>query len=453
MPNTPGPDLRTKEWRDLEAPSAEELSRLDELEEAARSPAARLERPVKAPFPWAEPYFTVGVTGTNGKSSTTHLIAAALRGPRQAVLCESTLGYFLDDVELRVPRTSRGYVAALRHAAEKGCRRAAIEVTSAALVRGFARSWRFDLGVFTNLSRDHVEQHGSWEHYLAAKAQLFVHLGAGRTAIFNASDPAALMIDRVTPGDVERRYFASPSRGQPLAPADLEIRESRVSPAGTRIALVPSPTADALGGELFTRLIGHVFAENAVAAALAALAAGETPEHVRARIAACPVIPGRFEIVARDPLVAIDYAHTPDALARTCLTARELAGRRRIIVVFGAGGGRDVLKREPMGRAVGSGADLAIVTSDNPRDEDPREIAKALARGCRRGGRAHVKVEIDRRRALELGLLEARPGDVVVIAGRGHERGQTVRGVEQPFSDADEVRRILGGPRAQGAAD
>ena len=432
------------------APSADELNHFGALEaQAMQRIAGSVQRPTRAPFAWAEPLFTVGVTGTNGKSSTTHLIAHAIAAAGHSVLSESTLGYWLDGEELNVPRTSRGYLAALREAAERGARHAVCEVTSAALARGFARVWRYDLAVFTNLSRDHVEAHGSWEHYLASKAQLFVHLGPGCTAVLNACDPAALLVDRVTPEDVTRRFFALDSRGERLARPDLAAASVSLSAAGTRLELEPSALSDALGGELATQMVGHVFAENVLAAALAVLGSGIPAEHVRAGLAACPVVRGRFEIVCQAPIVAIDYAHTPDALARTCDTARALTQGGRVILVFGAGGGADEPKREPMGRAVGERADWALVTSDNPRDEDPKRIAEAVARGARRGGRAHVQIELDRACAIERALTMARPNDVLVIAGKGHERGQTVAGVEQPYSDHECVARLLAGARTQ----
>jgi len=426
----------------LEPPTRDEIERLDALERDTAG--AGVVRPTPAPFAWANDFFTFGVTGTNGKSSTTHLIAAILAAAGRRTLTESTLGYFLDGEPLQVPRTARGYVAALRHAAQQGASHAAIEVTSAALAQGFARSWRFDLGVFTNLTRDHVEQHGSWEHYLASKAQLFLHLAPGRTAVFNACDAAAQLLERVTPPDVTRRYYAVSTRGEQLVPAELVAESVELSSAGTHIRLAPSETAEMLGGTLTTQLVGAVFAENALGAALAGLAGGVAASDVARGLAACPGVPGRFQILGKDPIVAVDYAHTPDALVRTCETARALA-RGKVSVVFGAGGGRDVEKREVMGRAVGERADYAFITTDNPRHEDPAQIAEAVARGCRRGGRAYARLVPDRGEAIRLAIDSARSGDVVVVAGRGHERTQLIGDAEQPFSDVEEVERLLVG--------
>ena len=150
--------------------------------------------PTRPPFPWAEPYLTVGTTGTNGKTSTTLLVAHALRAAGRLVLAETTLGYRFDDEELDVPRTATGFYAALEGAAKRGARHAAIEVTSEALAKGFAKRWRFDIGVFTNLTRDHLDAHGSWEHYLASKAQLFAHLPPGGAAVLNGCDEVAPLL-------------------------------------------------------------------------------------------------------------------------------------------------------------------------------------------------------------------------------------------------------------------
>jgi UDP-N-acetylmuramoyl-L-alanyl-D-glutamate--2,6-diaminopimelate ligase len=337
-------------------------------------------------------------------------------------------------------------------AADRGCRHAVIEATSRGLAQGYARAWRFDLGVFTNLSPDHLTTHGSWEHYLAAKAQLFVHLGPGRTAVLNATDVHASFLDQAMPADVVRRYFAAPTlgpasgRGPKHHEADLEAASIEVTTAGTRVELMASPFAEQLGGVLRTRMVGHVFGENALAAALAGLAAGLPGDAVARGTAACEVVPGRFEILVhgeRRPIVAVDYAHSPDALLHTCATARALAGAHgRVIVVFGAGGEASPDKRAPMGEVVGAAADLAIVTSDNPRNEDPQAIAEMLLAGLRRT-QVQIEVELDRARAIARAIEIATPDDVVVIAGKGHETGQVVRGRTLPFSDVDQVRQSV----------
>lgn len=393
---------------------------------------------------WAESMFTFGVTGTNGKTSTTRLLAAALRAAGHSTLEVGTLGVWLDDEVVRRGKSFSDFLATMQYAASRDCRHVALELTSLGLAQGYARAWRCDLGVFTNLSPDHFQTHGSWEHYLAAKAQLFIHLGPGRTAVLNAGDPHALFLDQAIPADVERRWFHAPGRGERLHAADLAAVHVEVSTSGTRVQLEPSLAAEALGGELNVAMIGEVFGENALAAALAGLAYGLPGEAIVRGFATCPIMPGRFELVSREPIVAIDYAHSPDALLHTCTTARRLAGEHSVIVVFGAGGNSTPEKREPMGEVVGAQADLAIVTNDNPRDEDPQAIAAMLLAGLERGGRARVLVELDRERAIASALEQAEAGDVIVIAGKGHEEGQVVRGQIQPFSDLAVARRLIG---------
>jgi UDP-N-acetylmuramoyl-L-alanyl-D-glutamate--2,6-diaminopimelate ligase len=388
--------------------------------------------------------FTVGVTGTNGKTSTTHMLAAAFAAAGHSTLRIGTVGVDLDGQALPRGKRYNDFLATMQLAADRGCRHAVIEATSRGLAQGYARAWRFDLGVFTNLSPDHFTTHGSWEHYLAAKAQLFVHLGPGRPAVLNAADVHASFLDQAMAPDVVRRYFYAPGRGPKQHEADLEAAHIEVTTAGTRVVLETSPFAEQLGGELHTRMVGHVFGENALAAALAGLAAGLPGDAVARGIAACPIVPGRFEILAhgeRRPIVAVDYAHSPDALLHTCSTARALAGAHgRVIVVFGAGGDASQDKRTPMGEVVGAGADVAIVTTDNPRNEDPQAIADMLLAGLRQQ-QVQIEVELDRARAIARALELATPDDVVVIAGKGHETGQVVQGVDVPFADAEEVRR------------
>lgn len=412
------------------------------------SPPAAPPRPTPAPFGWAESMFTVGVTGTNGKTSTTRFVAHVFRAAGHPTVEIGTLGYRIDDERLEVPRTLQGFYDTLKAGCERGARHAAIETTSRALAQGYAARWRFDLGVFTNLSADHLETHGSWEHYLASKAQLFIHLGPGRTAVLNGCDPHAVMLEQAIPKDVHRWWFGSSVGREVLRPLDLEIVGVDVGPEGTEIALAPGSAAERLGGSVRIALVGSVFAENAIAAALAGLEAGIEGSAVVRGLAACPPIPGRFEVVARRPVVAVDYAHTPEALARTCDTARQLAHRAeprgRVVVVFGAGGDSSPDKRIPMGEAVGRGADRVFVTNDNPRHEDPQAIADSVRRGCERGGRADVTVLLDRYQAIAAALDEAQPGDVVLIAGKGHETGQQVGDEVVPFSDREVVRSILG---------
>jgi UDP-N-acetylmuramoyl-L-alanyl-D-glutamate--2,6-diaminopimelate ligase len=399
--------------------------------------------------PWAEAWRTIGVTGTNGKTSTTVLAAAAILAAGRHVFSSTTLDYRIDGAPLPLVRSWPSFLAAAEQCHALGGRHAVVEITSQALARGYATRWRYDIGVFTNLSPDHFKTHGSWEHYLASKAQLFVHLPAHGVAVLNARDPSALLIDRVTPAGVRRLWFGVASRGPALHGEDLAARSIEVSPRGTRVQLQPSPLAEALGGSLELALVGEVFVENALAAACAAHAAGIEGPAIRAGLAGCPVVPGRFEIFDKDkttgPVVAVDYAHTPDALARTLATARALVGAGRVIVVFGAGGESDAGTREPMGEAVGAAADVAVVTTDNPRREDPRAIAAMLVAGLERGGRARVRLEPDRALAIALALAEARPEDVVVIAGKGHEEGQTIGEQTLPFSDRELLRGLLAG--------
>ena len=402
-------------------------------------------RIVPAARPWAESWWTIGVTGTNGKTSTTVLAAAAIQAAAHHVFSSTTLDYCVDGESLQMTRSWPSFLEAAERCHELGGKHAVVEITSQALARGYAKRWRYDVGVFTNLSPDHFKTHGSWEHYLASKAQLFVHLPAHGAAVLNARDPSAGLIDRVTAPEVRRLWFGVASRGPALRGEDLAARRVEVTPMGTRVTLEPSPLAEALGGVLELALVGEVFAENALAAACATHAVGVDAAAIVRGFAGCPGVPGRFELFARGgPVVAVDYAHTPDALVRTCATARVLAGGGRVIVVFGAGGDTDPGRREPMGEAVGAAADLVIVTTDNPRHEDPRAIAAMLIKGIDRGGRARVLVEPDRGRAIALALQAAGRRDVVVIAGKGHETGQTIGDETLPFSDRDCLRGLLG---------
>jgi UDP-N-acetylmuramoyl-L-alanyl-D-glutamate--2,6-diaminopimelate ligase len=392
----------------------------------------------------------VGVTGTNGKTTTTAWIAAALRrlarqkgaGP---VARATTVGYFLDDEERTLEKTYAGFVDAMKECLDRGGRYAAIELTSEALANGFARAWQCEVGVFTNLTHDHLDAHGSAEHYLASKAQLFVALPPGGTAVLNAGDPVFELLSEVLPAGVKVLSYAVPSRGAVQGEPDLVATAVDVSWSGTRVTCRVRDAASGLPSEVHVRAIGHVYAENALAALLGAVAAGVSPAEACAALADAPAPPGRFEVVHERPYVVIDYAHSPDALARTVQSARELVDGTgpaggKLFVVFGAGGKRDKAKRGPMGEAARP-ADHVILSTDNPRDEDPAVIASAIAGGLR--GHGSVRTELDRRKAITMAIAEAGSEDVVLIAGKGHETEQRVGATTTRFSDVDVAREAL----------
>ena len=409
-------------------------------------------RRVPAPPAWSSQLFTVGVTGTNGKTTTTAWVAAALRrlarsagvGP---VARATTVGFFLDDEPVEIAKTYTGFVDGMSKCAERGGRYAAIELTSEALAHGFARAWQCHVGVFTNLTHDHLDAHGSPEHYLASKAQLFVSLAAGATAVLNAGDPVFELLKEIMPAGVKVLSYAVPSRGPVQGEPDLVATSVDVSWRGTRITCAVKDPASGLPTEVIVRAIGDVYAENALAALLGAVAAGVAPSDARAALADAPPPPGRFEVVHERPYVVVDYAHSPDALARTVQIARKLAdgnqpARGALIVVFGAGGKRDKAKRGPMGEAARP-ADHVILTTDNPRDEDPAVIARAIESGLR--GHGSVRTVLDRAAAITMAVKEAGESDVVLIAGKGHEREQIVGDQVREFSDVEVVRGAIEG--------
>jgi len=397
-------------------------------------------RTVPAPPAWATKLLTVGVTGTNGKTTTTAWIAAALRAISRPVGRATTVGFFLDDEAISIDRSYDGFLSGMRACVDRGGARAAIELTSEALARGFARAWPCTVGVFTNLSHDHLDAHGSPEHYLASKAQLFVALPAGGTAVLNASDESYELLREITPPGVIHRSYAVPSRGALQGEPDLVATAVDVSWTGTRITCAVKDPASRLPDRLEVRAVGSVHAENALAALLGAVAAGVDPVDAARALAEAPSPPGRFEVIHERPWVVVDYAHSPDALERTVATARALAKDARLLVVFGAGGKRDRDKRLPMGEAARP-ADVVILTTDNPRDEDPAEIARAIAAGL--AGHAGVKVVLDREKAITAAIQQAAPEDVVLLAGKGHETEQIIGAETRRFSDVEVAREAL----------
>jgi UDP-N-acetylmuramoyl-L-alanyl-D-glutamate--2,6-diaminopimelate ligase len=334
-----------------------------------------------------------------------------------------------------VPKTHTGVLRLLDRCRKAGGRYAVLEITSEVLARGFARALPLFAGVFTNLTHDHLDAHKSPEHYFASKAQLFVHLAAGGVAVVNGCDAASELLLEVIPPEVRRMSYGVLSRGAEVVPLDARADDVAIGWRGTRARLASPSGALALPDELSTRAIGDVYVENALAALVAAVALGAVPARAAAAIAEVPAPAGRFELVREAPHVVVDYAHTPDALLRTLRAARALC-TGTLTVVFGAGGDRDRDKREPMGVA-SAAADRVILTSDNPRSESPTAIAEAIRRGI--PDNHPVEVELDRERAIQKAVNEASAGDVVVVAGKGHEVSQESGGQQRRFSDREIV--------------
>jgi UDP-N-acetylmuramoyl-L-alanyl-D-glutamate--2,6-diaminopimelate ligase len=383
---------------------------------------------------------TAAVTGTNGKTTTTTMIAAVVAAAGEPSARLTTLGAWVGDDKIEAPDPNQEFLATVETAVARGGKTFACEVTSKALLGGLARRWRPHVAVFTNLTRDHLDMHGSAEAYLAAKAQLFMALGPGGVAVMNADDPSSALIREVMPAHAAVCTFSVKDPTATLA-------ATAVTPSakGTKVTLAPSPLADALGGALQLRVVGAVHAQNALAAALASHALGYPAEAIARGLSDFVTVAGRFQIVAERPLVVVDYAHTPDGLDGTLRTAREIVvaeGRGgRVVCVFGCGGGRDRGKRPQMGAIADRLADDVVLTTDNPRFEEPAAIAAEVQAGVP-AARARWTVELDRRRAIEAAIAAAGPDDLVVIAGKGHEDVQEIRGVEHPFSDAEVARRV-----------
>ncbi len=390
------------------------------------------------PPPWSHTICSVGVTGTNGKTSTTSFLAAMLEAAGSPVIRATTLGMFLSaEEQADLPKSHQGFLTLAERGHARGARYAALEVTSQALARGFAQGWPFRAAIFTNLSHDHLDAHDSPEHYFASKAQLFLHLPQGGFAIVNGADEVAPLLLEVTPEHVTRLCYGAPWRGTAQAPLDVSLEQPELSWSGTRARLTchnDRARALELPAQLELGAVGEIYLENAVAALLAAAAIG-IPAAGAARLLKAQRAPrGRFEVVHEQPYVVIDYAHSPDALERTLATARRLTSGK-LTAIFGAGGNRDAAKRPAMGRAARV-ADHVVLTTDNPRDESPRSIAEQIAKGLTAEGSLSPHIQLDRARAIQEALAQASAEDTLVIAGKGHEAGSELGSAE--------ARRTLG---------
>lgn len=383
----------------------------------------------------------VGVTGTNGKTTTTILLRSILEEDGGPTGLLGTIDYVVGTETFPATHTTpesleiNELLARMRSA---NCRSAVMEVSSHALQQHRVHGLRFAAGVFTNLTQDHLDYHGSMEGYFRAKQLLFGMLEPGTAAIVNADDPRGREMAEGTPASV-LTYGT-------VAGADVRAREIRIGIRGTSFVLE-------YGGKRFdlhSPLIGRFNVANLLAATATGMALGIAAEKVIEGATKVARVPGRFEQIASPQgwTAVVDYAHTPDALDNCLRTIHELLpeGRRgRILTVFGCGGNRDAGKRPLMGKIASELSDEIIITSDNPRKEDPQSIIDQIRIGV--SGNAVVGMEVDRRRAIARALEKARSGDVVLIAGKGHEAYQVVGETREHLDDREEVDRFIGAHR------
>ena len=373
----------------------------------------------------------VGVTGTNGKSTTVSILTAMLDAGGHPAGRIGTLGYVFGDLDLVAERTTpeaTEYFRLLRVMRDRGAQAAVAEVSSHALAQGRVDGARYDLAIFTNLTRDHLDFHGDLESYYLAKRELFELIEPNR-AVFNLDDPWGQRLGRDFPDGLGYGSQAE------VAPEGVTL-----DMAGIRGTL-RTPRGPL---EFETRLIGRYNLENILAAVAGAEALELPHAAISAALAGLPTVPGRLELVSDIGgfPVLVDFAHTDGALQAALESVRELTDRN-VIVVFGCGGNRDQTKRAPMGQIAGELADLAVLTSDNPRGEDPLAILAEVERGLRSSGAQDYLVEPDRRRAIRLAIERADAGSIVVVAGKGHEQVQIVGDRKIAFSDHAEIQSAL----------
>jgi UDP-N-acetylmuramoyl-L-alanyl-D-glutamate--2,6-diaminopimelate ligase len=381
----------------------------------------------------------VGITGTNGKTTTTYLVASIAEAAGEPVAMTTTVEYRIDGERWKAERTTpeaTDMQRILRRAVEAGCRMAVMESSSQAIDLHRCDALQYSVAVFTNLTRDHLDYHGTMENYFAAKRRLFDASlgGAPKTSIINIDDERGAQLARELKesGMTVISYALN-------AQADVAATEVEHSLEGMRFTLrTPAGVR-----ELRSPLVGRPHIYNILAATATGLALGYDLDVIARAIETCAGAPGRFERVehAGDFAVVVDYAHTDDALINVLRTAREVV-RGRIITVFGCGGDRDRSKRAPMGEAAASLSDVVILTSDNPRTEDPMKILADVEVGMREAAKPYEKIA-DRREAITRAILEARAGDLVVIAGKGHEDYQIIGDETLHFDDKEVAREAL----------
>ena len=384
----------------------------------------------------AEVLKLIGVTGTNGKTTTAYLVDSILRAAGCEVGLLGTIGHRMVRETRAAANTTpesldlQNFLADVVHA---GGTHAVLEASSHALAMDRLWGCHFAIAIFTNLTRDHLDYHKTFEEYFAAKRRLFEGTGAAAPAVgvINLDDAYGKRLAGLAKRTLT--YGLGPG-------ADITARKPAISVSG--IEFVAETPAGKI--EIRSRLVGRTNVYNILAAVGAGVALDLPREVIATGVAQLSSIPGRFErIDAGQPfLVVVDYAHTDDALRNLLTAARELNPAGRIITLFGCGGDRDRTKRPLMGEAAGRLSNVVVLTSDNPRSEDPLLIINDAIVGVQRAN-AKCLVEPDRERAIEMALDQARPGDIVLLAGKGHETSQILRDRTVDFDDREVARRLL----------
>ena len=391
----------------------------------------------------AERLSVIGVTGTNGKSTTAFLLEAILTAAGRNSALVGTIEYHVAGQVLSAPHTtpeSLDLNQIFNQALGNGATTAVMEVSSHALAQQRVYAIPFSAAIFTNLTRDHLDYHHTMDEYFASKQTLFEGCGTEppRAAILNTDDEYGIKLVEIS------RHRGSEVLTYGWAKGNFHAEKVEITSRGTRFDLVtPNETIP-----LFSPMIGKVNVYNIVGAAAAAYTQDCSGEAIANGVTKLPRVPGRFERVdCKQPFtVVVDYAHTDDALRNLTALARDFvqqAGQKgRVITVFGCGGDRDRAKRPLMGEAAGKGSDFVILTSDNPRSEDPIAIINDALVGLQRSG-ARYNTEPDRKTAIAMAIREARPGDIVLLAGKGHEKVQISRDGAIPFDDVQVAQQAL----------
>ncbi len=384
-----------------------------------------------------------GITGTNGKTTTAYLLRSILEAHGWPTGVIGTIEYQIG--ERRIPSTMTTPDASVltsyfAEMARSGLRAAVMEVSSHALHQKRTVGIHFQVGAFTNLTPEHLDYHQDMDAYREAKQILFAGLAPDAAAVLNADDPASPFFEQATPARIV--WFGLDR------PADVRVENVRSGISGSRFVLV-TPRGRV---ETQTPLLGEYNVRNCLAAGAIGEALGLPLPTIAEGIGALGAVRGRLESVPTDrPFkVLVDYAHKTEALRNALATVRRLVeGQGRLVVVFGCGGDRDRFKRPEMARVAEQLADRVIVTSDNPRSEEPLAIIGEILKGF--SSPSAATVEPDRRAAIERAIHEAQPGDVIVIAGKGHETYQIAQGVTRPFDDCAVAREVLAAAKVEGA--